>query len=55
MSKTTVLLVLPAAQLHYNRFLLTTSLPLFAFLEHITEFFYVSLDKITFFPALRIL
>nr|DAG11397.1 MAG TPA: hypothetical protein [Caudoviricetes sp.] len=31
MSKTTVLLVLPAAQLHYNRFLLTTSLPLLCF------------------------
>ncbi|UVY22297.1 MAG: hypothetical protein [Bacteriophage sp.] len=31
MSKTTVLLVLPAAQLHYNRFLLTTSLPLLRF------------------------
>nr|DAK93706.1 MAG TPA: hypothetical protein [Caudoviricetes sp.] len=31
MSKTTVLLVLPAAQLHYNRFLSITSLPLFCF------------------------
>jgi len=31
MSKTTVLFVLPAAQLHYNRFLLTTSLPLLCF------------------------
>ena len=31
MSKTTVLLVLPAAQLHYNRFLLITSLPLLRF------------------------
>ena len=29
--QTTVLLVLPAAQLHYNRFLLTTSLPLLRF------------------------
>lgn len=55
MSKTTVLFVLPAAQLHYNRFLLTTSLPLFVFLEHITELFYISLDKITFFPAFCIL
>jgi hypothetical protein len=31
MSKTTVLFVLPAAQLHYNRFLSTTSLPLLHF------------------------
>jgi hypothetical protein len=29
--KTTVLFVLPAAQLHYNRFLLATSLPLLRF------------------------
>ena len=29
--QTTVLFVLPAAQLHYNRFLLTTSLPLLRF------------------------
>nr|DAO51069.1 MAG TPA: hypothetical protein [Caudoviricetes sp.] len=33
--------MLPAAQLHYNRFILTTSLPLFAFLEHIAKFFHV--------------
>ena len=31
MSKTTVLFVFPATQLHYNRFLLTTSLPLLCF------------------------
>nr|DAL19522.1 MAG TPA_asm: hypothetical protein [Caudoviricetes sp.] len=47
--------MLPAAQLHYNRFLLTTSLPLFVFLKHIPEFFYVSLDKIAFLPALCVL
>ena len=55
MSKTTVLFVLPAAQLHYNRFLSITSLPLFLFLEHITELFHITLDEITFLPAFCIL